>query len=85
MATQRLAFLSAGANRRIYDWARVDFPGLATTDYSDARGDHAAADPAASGWYEDGRDIPWLGRPLHDTGVIATEEANRDNIVEAGQ
>lgn len=85
LLTSRFAFLSAGANRRIYDWARVDFPGPATTDYSDARGDHAAADPAASGWYEDGRDIPWLGRPLHDTGVIATEEANRDNIVEAGQ
>ncbi len=77
--------MSSGANRRIYDWARVDFPGAALANLSDARGDHAAADAAASGWYEDGQDLPWLGAPAFDAGVAPTEEANRDNIVEVGQ
>ncbi len=85
LLTGRFAFMSAGANRRVYDWARVDFPGEALSDLADARGDHAAADPAASGWYEDGKSLPWLGAPAFNAGVAATEEANRDNIVEVGQ
>jgi prepilin-type N-terminal cleavage/methylation domain-containing protein len=80
----RFAFVSAGPNRRIYDWARVDFPGEAIAGLSDARGDHAASDPLADGWYEDGKNLPWLGRPAYNAGVIGTEEANRDNIVEVG-
>jgi len=85
LLSARFAFLSAGPNRRIYDWARQDFPGEAISGLSDGRGDHAAFDDAASGWYEDGMDLRWLGKPAFDTGVIATEEANRDNIVEVGQ
>jgi hypothetical protein len=77
--------MSAGPNRRIYDWARVDFPGEAIDGLSDGRGDHGAYDSAASGWYEDGMDLRWLGKPAFDAGVAATEEANRDNIVEVGQ
>ncbi|MCP4758743.1 MAG: hypothetical protein GY894_01515 [Planctomycetes bacterium] len=85
LLTGRFAFMSAGANRRIYDWARVDFPGEPIAGLSDGRGDHAAFDNAANGWYEDGLNLQWLGRPAFDTGVVATEEANRDNIVEIGQ
>ncbi|MDP7030267.1 MAG: type II secretion system protein [Phycisphaerales bacterium] len=85
LLTGRFAFLSAGGNRRVYDWARVDFPGAALSGLSDGRGDHAAADPAAGAWYEDGMSLPWLGAPAFDAGVTATEEANRDNIVEVGQ
>ena len=81
----RFAFMSAGPNRRIYDWARVDFPGEAIPGLSDGRGDHAALDSLADGWYDDYMSIDWLGRPTYDAGVIATEEANRDNIVEVGQ
>ncbi|MDP7070446.1 MAG: type II secretion system protein [Phycisphaerales bacterium] len=85
LLTGRFAFMSAGPNRRIYDWARVDFPGEAIDGLSDGRGDHGAYDSAASGWYEDGMDLRWLGKPAFDAGVAATEEANRDNIVEVGQ
>ena len=81
----RFAFMSAGANRRIYDWARVDFPGPILSGLSDARGDHAAADPLATNWYDDGKSVSWLGKPAFNAGVIATEEANRDNIVEVGK
>jgi type II secretory pathway pseudopilin PulG len=85
LAVGRFAFMSAGPNRRIYDWARVDFPGESLSGLSDARGDHAEPDTLAVGWYDDGKDIPWLGKPAYDAGVIYTEEANIDNIVEIGQ
>ncbi len=82
----RFAFVSAGPNRRIYDWARVDFPGEEISGLSDGRGDHAASDDdLAGGWYEDGKDLPWLGKPAYNAGVAYTEEANRDNIVEVGK
>ena len=80
----RFAFVSAGPNRRIYDWARIDFPGEPLSGLSDGRGDHSASDDLAGAWYEDGKDLPWLGKPAA-TGVVETEEANRDNIVEVGQ
>lgn len=85
LTTARFAFVSAGPNRRIYDWARVDFPGEALGGLSDARGDHADADSAGSGWYSGGQDLQWLGKPAFDAGVLRTEEANRDNIIEVGK
>ena len=82
---KRFAFLSAGPNRRVYDWARQDFPGQALNGLSDARGDHAALDASAGQWYEDNMSVRWIGSPAFDGGVTATEEANRDNIVELGE
>jgi type II secretory pathway pseudopilin PulG len=81
----RFAFASAGPNRRMYDWARIDFPGHRLQGLSDGRGDHANSDGLASGWYEDGKSLPWLGKPEFDAGVTYTEEANRDNMVEVGK
>ena len=81
----RFAFASSGPNRQMYDWARIDFPGLSLNGLSDGRGDHAELDSLAGGWYEDGMDVPWIGKPAFQAGVVATEEANRDNIVEVGK
>jgi prepilin-type N-terminal cleavage/methylation domain-containing protein len=81
----RFAYVSSGPNRRMYDWARIDFPGPALAGLSDGRGDHADFDSLADSWYEDGKSVPWLGKPAFNAGVAPTEEANRDNIVEVGK
>lgn len=79
----RFAFLSGGADRRIYDWARVDQPGEAHASLTNWLGDHSVG--GSENWYEDGQALTWFGRPRSGQVVAATEEANRDNIIEVGK
>ena len=83
LTASRFGFLSAGANRRVYDWARRDEPGESISSLRNWLGDHAEG--GNEGWYDDGVSVQWLGRPRSSQLVTVTEEANADNIVELGQ
>ena len=73
------AYLSTGADRRLFPWARVDEPGDA-----DGRkqwlGDHG--DRGMLGWMDDGHAV-LLAEAMHPTQD--SESTNADNIVEIGR
>jgi hypothetical protein len=77
--TGSFAFLSTGADRRLFPWARVDEPGEA-----DGRmqwlGGHGNRELA--GWMDDGHEVS-LSIPQFPTPQ--SESTNADNIVEVGR
>ncbi|MDG2424856.1 MAG: prepilin-type N-terminal cleavage/methylation domain-containing protein [Phycisphaerales bacterium] len=78
------AFLSAGPDRRIFNWHRTDYLDRGGNDGSTFRNwlGHRPSWSADSSWYPDGRGSYCRSEPWYQDA--ATEEVNRDNIREVG-
>ena len=79
LMTGRFAFFSAGKDRRVYPWARVDNPGDAE-GRKQWLGDHREREMRA--WMDDGHSA-LLADAVYPTQ--SSEGSNEDNLVEVGQ
>ncbi|MCH2133737.1 MAG: type II secretion system GspH family protein [Phycisphaerales bacterium] len=78
------AFLSAGPDRRIFNWHRTDYPDQGGNDgasFQDWVG-HFPNRAADDAWFPDGNGSHCRAEPWYTVSV--TEEVNRDNIREIG-
>ncbi|MAT81975.1 MAG: hypothetical protein CMJ29_10090 [Phycisphaerae bacterium] len=84
LETGEYAFLSAGPDRRIFNWHRTDYLDRGGNDGGTFRNwlGHRPSWSADSSWYPDGRGSYCRSDPWYQD--TATEESNRDNIREVG-